>query len=254
MSIEHTPLRIATVQAGLGVPSTTARLATTLEEALLDEAHAAGLEPSLTRVNVREIATAVTEATVTGFASETVESALAAVREADLLIAVTPTFNASYSGLFKAFFDLFDAEAIASTPVILGATGGTARHSLVIDMAMRPLFSFLRAIPVPTSVFVASEDFSSPGGAGSISARATRVADEALALVGTRNGQARNAQSPTRGNTTENGGWEGSTQGHADGGSANVGPHTPEVLHSPAGDFTPFDRIAKKLSSNETER
>lgn len=254
MSIEHTPLRIATVQAGLGVPSTTARLATILEEALVNDARAAGLEPSLTRINVREIATAVTEATVTGFASETVESALEAARDADLLIAVTPTFNASYSGLFKAFFDLLDSEAIARTPVILGATGGTARHSLVIDMAMRPLFSYLRAIPVPTSVFVASEDFSSPGGAGSISARATRVAGEALALFGSRNAHAGNAGAPAKEGTTESGGREGSAKRGSDGGQATVGTANPEVLHSPAGDFTAFDRIAKKLSGNETER
>lgn len=254
MSIEHTPLRIATVQAGLGVPSTTARLATTLEEALVNEARAAGLEPSLTRVNVREIATAVTEATVTGFASETVESALEAARDADLLIAVTPTFNASYSGLFKAFFDLLDAEAIANTPVILGATGGTARHSLVIDMAMRPLFSYLRAIPVPTSVFAASEDFASPGGAGSISVRAARIAEEALALVGARKASTANAGRPAPGTTGKNGARDDSAKRDSDGGQATVGTANSEVLHSPAGDFTPFDRIARKLSGNETER
>lgn len=165
-------------------------------------------------------------------------------------IAMTPTFNAFYSGLLKAFFDLLDAEAIASTPMILGATGGTARHSLVIDMAMRSLFSYLRAIPVPTSVFAASEGFASPGRAGSISARATRVAGEALALFGSRNAHAGNAGAPARETTTESCGREGSAKRDSDGGQATVGIANPEVLRSPAGDFTPFDRIAKNLSGS----
>ena len=60
------------------------------------------------------------------------------------LIAVTPIFAASYSGLFKTFFDVIEEDALAGKPVLLGATAGTARHSLALDHALRPLFAYLR--------------------------------------------------------------------------------------------------------------
>ena len=60
------------------------------------------------------------------------------------MIAVTPTFNASYSGLFKSFFDVLEQDALTDMPVLVAATGGTERHSLVLEHALRPLFSYLR--------------------------------------------------------------------------------------------------------------
>ena len=41
----------------------------------------------------------------------------------------------------------------------MGATAGTARHSLALEHALRPLFAYLRAVVVPTAVFAASEDW-----------------------------------------------------------------------------------------------
>ena len=75
------------------------------------------------------------------------------------MIAVTPVFSASYSGLFKTFFDVLEDGTLEGKPVLLAATAGTARHSLVLEFAMRPLFAYLRADVVPTAVFAASEDF-----------------------------------------------------------------------------------------------
>jgi len=68
-------------------------------------------------------------------------------------------FNASYSGLFKLFFDVVERDALAGMPVLVAATGGTPRHSLVVDHAMRPLFAYLGAATVPTGVFAAAEDW-----------------------------------------------------------------------------------------------
>ena len=72
---------------------------------------------------------------------------------------MTPIFSASYSGLFKTFFDVLEDGTLEGKPVLLGATAGTARHSLALEFAMRPLFAYLRADVVPTAVFAASEDF-----------------------------------------------------------------------------------------------
>ena len=54
------------------------------------------------------------------------------------------------------FFDVLDDQALAGKPVLLAATGGTERHSLVLDFALRPLFAYLKALPVPTGVYAAS--------------------------------------------------------------------------------------------------
>jgi FMN reductase len=85
------------------------------------------------------------------------------VADADGVIAVTPVFQASYSGLFKTFVDVLDDGALRGTPVLMAATAGTARHSLVLEHAMRPMFSYLKAVTVPTGVFAASEDWGADG-------------------------------------------------------------------------------------------
>ena len=76
---------------------------------------------------------------------------------------MTPIFSASYNGLFKTFFDVLEDDALSGTPVLIAATAGTARHSLALEHAMRPLFSYLGAVVVPTAVFAASEDWGSGG-------------------------------------------------------------------------------------------
>jgi FMN reductase len=119
---------------------------------------------------------------VTGFPSPTLEAALSSVTRADGLVAVTPVFTASYSGLFKTFFDVVDKDALAGMPTLLGATAGTARHSLVIDHAMRPLFAYLRAAVVPTGVFAATDDFGSADHA--LAPRLERAAGELVATWG----------------------------------------------------------------------
>jgi FMN reductase len=86
-----------------------------------------------------------------------------AVVGADGLIAVTPIFNASYSGLFKLFFDVVEKDGLAEMPTLLAATGGSARHSLAIDHAMRPLFAYLNAAVVATGVYAAAEDWGQAG-------------------------------------------------------------------------------------------
>ena len=86
-------------------------------------------------------------------------------------------FSASYSGLFKTFVDVLEPGILDGKPVLIAATGGTARHSLVLDHALRPLFSYLHAVVVPTGVFAASEDFGSTD-EGHLDKRIRRAAGE----------------------------------------------------------------------------
>jgi FMN reductase len=178
---------IVVLSAGLGQPSSTRLLADRLAEATARSMLASGVPAEFEVVELRDLAHEITDAMLTGFAPEALVGVIDRVTRADGLIAVTPVFTASYSGLFKSFFDVIDKEALAGTPVLVGATAGTARHSLVLDHALRPLFSYLRSVVVPTSVFAASEDW----GVGDetttgLPERVSRAAGEFADLVATR--------------------------------------------------------------------
>ena len=145
-------------------------------------------------VELRSHARDLADHLVTGFAHESLRAVIDTVVGADGLIAVTPVFSASYSGLFKTFFDVLDKDSLTGTPVLLGATAGTARHSLVIEHAMRPLFAYLRAIPAPTGVFAAAEDWAGADGVdAALARRIDRAAGELADLVTGRPAQRRPA-------------------------------------------------------------
>jgi FMN reductase len=168
---------IVVVSAGLSNPSSTRMLADRLAAAT------ARATPIHVRVvELREHAKDIANNFVTGFPSPELEEVLEAVRAADGLIAITPIFQASYSGLFKSFFDVLDKDALAGKPVVIGATGGSARHSLALEHAMRPMFAYLHAVVAPTSVYAASEDWAT-GGDSTLADRVERAAGELAALV-----------------------------------------------------------------------
>ena len=164
-----TARRIAVVSAGLSNPSSTRMLADRLAAstvAALGQTTGADGQPIPVEVDVfelRDYAHDITNNLLTGFAPPALESMINAVVSADALIAVTPIFSTSYSGLFKSFIDVLEPDALTGKPVLIGANAGTARHSLAIDYAIRPLFTYLHAEPVSTGVFAASSDW---GGSG----------------------------------------------------------------------------------------
>jgi FMN reductase len=171
--------RIVVVTAGLSDPSSTRLLAD-----LLGEATSAALDDAEVEVvELRRLAHAVTDALLTGFPAGELAATVEAVAQADALIAVTPVFSASYSGLFKTFFDVLEPGTLEGKPVLIAATAGTARHSLVLEHALRPLFSYLHAVVVPTAVFAASEDWAAGDVDGRLRARIDRAAAELAALV-----------------------------------------------------------------------
>jgi len=179
---------LAVVTAGLSQPSSTRLLADQLaaatNRALLDH----GVDGSFDVIELRDHAHDLANHLLTGFASPHLREAIDKVVEADGLIAVTPIFSASYSGLFKTFFDVVEADLLAGTPVLIAATAGTARHSLALEHTLRPLFAYLRALVVPTAVFAASEDWGSAGGAENraLADRINRAAGELADLIATR--------------------------------------------------------------------
>ncbi|MFJ6696544.1 FMN reductase [Streptomyces sp. NPDC091272] len=194
-------MKLVVVSAGLSVPSSTRLLADRLTEAVRTELP----DVSVRFVELRELATAIANNLVTGFPNAALHEAIESVAGADALIAVTPVFSASYSGLFKSFFDLLDPDALTGTPVLIAATGGTPRHSLALDHAVRPLFAYLRALVVPTAVFAASEDWGGEGDAftAHLPGRIARAAGELTTLLRARGGAAVPAAAPPTEAATE---------------------------------------------------
>ncbi|HEX7321401.1 MAG TPA: FMN reductase [Mycobacterium sp.] len=179
--------RIAVVSAGLSQPSSTRLLADRLADATVEALAESGRRPLVEVVELRDHAHDLANNLITGFPAAGLREAIDQVSGADGLIAVTPIFSASYSGLFKTFFDVLDQDALTGLPVLIGATGGTARHSLALEHAIRPLFTYLRAVVVPTAVYAASGDWGADGdSAGGLSDRIGRAAAEFAALVARR--------------------------------------------------------------------
>lgn len=174
--------RIAVVTAGLSQPSSTRLLADRLAEATDRALRLYDEQVQVDVIELRDLAHDITNNMLTGFPSPGLAEALRVVTDADALIAVSPVFSASYSGLFKSFFDVLEDEGLAGKPVLVAATAGTARHSLVLEFALRPLFAYLRAVVVPTGVFAASEDFGNTD-AGTLSERVDRAGRELADLM-----------------------------------------------------------------------
>ncbi|QKV75952.1 FMN reductase [Amycolatopsis sp. Hca4] len=168
-------MKLAVVTAGLSVPSSTRLLADRLAAATVA---AAGSPVEVSVVELRDIALDITKNLLTGFPSPELRTAIETVTGADAVIAVTPVFTAGYSGLFKSFFDVLDTDSLVGTPVLLAATGGTERHSLVLDYQLRPLFGYLKADPVATGVYAASSDWGSGEASGALQRRIEKAGAE----------------------------------------------------------------------------
>ncbi|MEU3333968.1 FMN reductase [Streptomyces sp. NPDC002144] len=167
-------MKLVVVSAGLSVPSSTRLLADRLAAAV---GRQAPVEVEV--VELRDLAVEIAHNFTNGFPGRALAAAQDAVTSADGLVVVTPVFSASYSGLFKSFFDVLDRDALDGKPVLIAATGGSARHSLVLEHALRPLFAYLRAVVVPTGVYAASEDW----GAEGLEGRIERAAGELAGLM-----------------------------------------------------------------------
>lgn len=171
--------RLVVLSAGTGDPSSTRQLADRIAGKSLGLLAQAGTPATAAVVELAPLAVDTARAAVAGFPGEPVQAAIDRLAAADAIIAATPVYKAGVSGLFKSFIDVLDNDLIVAKPVLLAATGGTSRHALVIDDQMRPLFAYLRALVLPTSVYAAPEDWGSP----ELGARIERAATELAVVV-----------------------------------------------------------------------
>ena len=179
-SPEHTePFRLAVVSAGTSDPSSTRLLADRTAERAAALAARRGITVTVSVIELREIAADISTALVSQLITPNLRRAITVLGEADGIIAATPVYKAGPSGLFTSFFQVLDNDLIIAKPVVLAATAGTARHALVADDQMRPLFAYLRALAVPTSLFAAPEDWGDPA----LNQRIDRAAVELVLLM-----------------------------------------------------------------------
>jgi FMN reductase len=173
------PKRVVVVSAGTGNPSSTRQLADRIAQKSLDLLAEAGTPATAAVIELGPLAVDTARAAVAGFPGEPLQAAIERLAAADAIIAATPVYKAGVSGLFKSFVDVLDNDLIVAKPVLLAATGGTPRHALVIDDQMRPLFAYMRALTLPTSVYAAPEDW----GSSELGTRIERAATELAVMV-----------------------------------------------------------------------
>ena len=178
---QETPgtFRLVVVSAGTSDPSSTRMLADRVAARVtaLAASHDAGVTVSV--VELRDIASEIATAMTAQLTGPRLQKAIDALADADGIIAAAPVYKAGPSGLFTSFFQVLDNDLLIGKPVVIAATAGTQRHALVADDQMRPLFAYLRALPVPTSLFAAPEDWAD----GTLRARTDRAATELLLLM-----------------------------------------------------------------------
>ncbi|HET9074116.1 MAG TPA: CE1759 family FMN reductase [Solirubrobacteraceae bacterium] len=172
-------MKLVVVSAGVSEPSSTGLLARQLSHRVSARLAEHGVTASATGLELRDLAQEIAAGLVSGLLGPGLQDAVAALAQADGIIAATPVYKAGISGLFKSFADLLDNDLLIAKPVLLAATAGTARHALVVDEGMRSLFTYLRALTVPTGVFASQEDWGDPALGG----RMDRAAAELVALM-----------------------------------------------------------------------
>jgi len=171
--------RLIVVSAGTSEPSSTRMLADRIAQRTLELLRESGTDASADVIELAPLAIDIAGATVAGFPSEQLQAAIEQIANADAIIVATPVYKAGMSGLFKSFIDVLDDDLLIAKPVLLAATAGSSRHALVVDDQMRPLFAYMRALILPTSVFAGPEDW----GARELGDRIGRAATELAVVV-----------------------------------------------------------------------
>lgn len=171
--------RIVVVNAGTSDPSTTEMLAGRIAQEVSRRSAEVAVPLAVSFLDLRAIAQEIMAALVSQHVGPGLQAAIEQLKDADGLIVSTPVYKAGPSGLFSSFFQVLDNDLLIGTPVILAGTAGSSRHALVVDDQLRGLFSYLRTLAMPTSIFAAPEDWND----GGLNGRIQRAASELVSLL-----------------------------------------------------------------------
>jgi len=147
-------LSVVAVVGSLHAPSKTAAL---VEAILAELADTLPIDPHVVRIS--EVGPSFAGALLRTDLPVETEAELRRIEQADLLIVASPVYRASFTGLLKHLFDFVDQYALIDTPVLLAASGGSERHSLILEHQLRPLFGFFQALTLPLGIYAHDSDF-----------------------------------------------------------------------------------------------
>lgn len=176
---EARTFQLTVVSAGASDPSSTRLLADRITAAVTRRAQQRGHQIDIQVVELRPLAAEIATAITAQLVGPKLTAAIATLAAADGLVVSTPVYKAGPSGLLTSFFQVLENDLLIAKPVALAATAGTSRHALVVDEQLRSLFTFLRTLTTPTSLFAAPEDWGDPA----LSKRIDRAAVELVLLL-----------------------------------------------------------------------
>ena len=159
-----------------GSPGARSKSRTLLERALL------ALSDRGATSTLIDLATLPADALLGRRRADEVDRALGSVSQATIIVASTPVYRATYSGLLKTFFDLLPVGGLVGKTAIAIATGGSSAHQLVIDHGLRPLFASVGAVTTPTGVYGTDAAFQNGVPHESLIARLDAAVAEAITL------------------------------------------------------------------------
>lgn len=165
----------------LSRPSSTRRFVETVTEAL---AGRAGLQYAL--FDIEDLGASLANARSVNDLDAAARRVIRTIIEAEALVIGSPTYKGSYTGLFKHVFDLLDPSDLRGKPIVLTATGGGDRHSLVVEHQLRPLFAFFEAFVTPTAIYASGRDFTDGAPSPVILSRVDQALNEAALLINAR--------------------------------------------------------------------
>lgn len=165
----------------LSRPSSTRRFVETVTESL---ARQSGLSHAV--FDIEDLGTSLAAARSVADLDPAARKVVRTIIEAEALVIGSPTYKGSYTGLFKHVFDLLDPADLRGKPIVLTATGGGDRHSLVVEHQLRPLFAFFEAFVTPTAIYASGRDFIEGAPSPAIQGRVSQALNEASLLISAR--------------------------------------------------------------------
>ncbi|BDI23398.1 NADPH-dependent FMN reductase [Herbiconiux sp. L3-i23] len=150
------PIRIVAVSGSPTTPSKTTVLVREIADALAAKA-GGGAEVEVIELSAlrQDLAAGVWRAEL----GEPARVALDAVEAADVLIVGSPAYRATYTGLYKTFFDQVGQHAITDRPVLLASTAGAPGDAALVEHHLRALFAFFQARILPVGVPASDAEF-----------------------------------------------------------------------------------------------
>jgi FMN reductase len=167
------PLRAVAISGSPRAPSKSK----TLAERVLDALEKLGCETRLI-----DVAALPAEALVVRAQSEEIDDAIAAVGQAQIVAASSPTYRALYTGVLKCFFDLMPQGHLSGKVCVGLQTGIAPQHALSVEYGMRSLFASLEGLPAAV-VYATDDEFVDGEPSGGLADKLAQVAEQAVQVA-----------------------------------------------------------------------